>query len=132
MSRQETRNGWSGNSRARAPMSDAMLSTWASHGGRRRVCEGEERAARVTMRSSSLARTAARAVLSRQRPPQFRSLAILPQAPLLSLTDQKKLLELRKAAELAARLKRKKASRRGSRRASTRCARCARCCARTR
>ena len=61
------------------------------------------------MRSSSLARTAARAVLSRQRLPQFRSLAILPQAPLLSLTDQKKLLELRKAAELAALLKRKKA-----------------------
>ena len=36
-------------------------------------------------------------------------LAILPQAPLLSLTDQKTLLELRKAAELAALLKRKKA-----------------------
>ena len=46
----------------------------------------------------------------RLRPAKFvRSLAILPQAPLLSLTDQKKLLELRKAAELAALLRRKKA-----------------------
>ena len=56
------------------------------------------------MKSSATAWTSAM-LRARLRPAKFvRSLAILPQAPLLSLTDQKKLLELRKAAELAAEL----------------------------
>ena len=42
MSRQETRNGWSGNSRARAPMSEAMFAeggmATAGCSGARLVC----------------------------------------------------------------------------------------------